>query len=451
MSSDAVIGEKVEPPDEATLRAMPVPTKAHSLEEVHTVYPALRQSLAASFDDCSLSTYFDLKYAQGWSTHPQARGTIFHRFAAEAMRTMRAEREETLPVSEALQILYETIRQRGVPPEDFVRVPLREIRDLRMAAVKFAADNAWDIGHVRSVEERLAATIYYPHPETGEPVQRVLTGQLDCLMADPKVRNGAIVLDWKETWAVPPEARSGKDPEEDDPEDGKRVSYHGYFQQRFYAYLVMVNFPLVQKVTLREFYVRKSTPRRAGVHRSRLHHIAQELSTLVELFDRTMAWGPPPYHGKGDAEGLLGYDLSTIGPWSPSPGKHCAYCTRPGQCPIEDEARREGAVTTHETARRYAAERRVAQRIVTDRTEALKPWVDLHGPVEEKAAKGRSVVGWVDNKTGNGRTFKSYVPDASDRSRTDADRHLEEAMRDAAAEQKAARRRRPPRRKKAKA
>jgi hypothetical protein len=81
-------------------------------------------------------------------------------------------------------------------------------------------------------------------------------------------------------------------------------SFGGYFQQRWYAYLIFTQpaFRSVERVTLREFYVRYSEPREITLSRDReFEDIREELATLVELFDRSVERNE----------------------WVPSPGQHC--------------------------------------------------------------------------------------------------------------------------------
>jgi hypothetical protein len=389
-----------------------VPEGPVDIDEVLRRFPSLRQSLLADFDDCELSAFFRMKYENGWSTHPQAGGTLFHRFAAECLRTMRAQDHESIPLAVAMPILEEVCYQRGVPPEDIVRVPTRDLPLLEMAARKFAKDNSFTVRNIIDVERRLSAVLTYEGPD-GRPVTRTLTGQIDALIARPP--DEAIVLDWKHTWALPPDR-----PEDaDDP----GVSYHGYFQQRFYAWLVMMVYPTVMAVTLREFYVRRTKARSARVTRADLPTIEQELRYLVANIDRALMSGEP--------KKLTLAALDAHGSWKPSPGKHCHWCTKASRCPLDDDYK-DGAVRTPGDASRLAGVRTQAKAIVAHCDRILKPYVDLHGPIEIKRAKGRLVLGYRTIKGGKLR-WEEYTPEGADRPPTkDAySPNLEEAMRSA--------------------
>jgi hypothetical protein len=80
-------------------------------------YPEIRQSILSAFDLCALEAKFDLDYRKGWSSHPQARGQIFHRFAARALTEMNHQNERTIEVDVALAILHEVLRQDDVDRE----------------------------------------------------------------------------------------------------------------------------------------------------------------------------------------------------------------------------------------------------------------------------------------------------------------------------------------------
>ena len=250
-------------------------------------FPTLRQSLLSTFDNCGLSASFDLAYRQGWNTSPQGRGSIFHRVAAECLREMWRMKEGSIPVDAALTILGEVLAQpdadRVCPrcgttkikpgvsakgertcenrhrfPTKIINIPLEQIKDLHWTVVKWAASYHFDVHLLVNVEQRLSAEIGYPNRLTGGVVHRTLTGQLDALLVDKTATHG-IVVDWKDTWSVPAEgAEDGND----------EVSVGGYFQQRFYAYLLFHNYPSIQRVTLREVYPRRGEVREVTVSRT---------------------------------------------------------------------------------------------------------------------------------------------------------------------------------------
>lgn len=413
---------------------MHVPDEPLSFEEVVERWGTIRQSLASSFDDCGLSTFLAMKYAQGWSTTPQARGTIFHRTAAEILRTMQRTNSTTIPRREALEILVETCAQRTwvnddgervpMPAEEIVRVPLRAMSELRMAVDKFAKDNAFSTHKIVAIEKKLSAPINYVN-EHGELVTRTITGTLDVLLFDPP--DGAIVIDWKDTWGLPPVPKETEAQGYDD-EELKGLSYHGYFQQIWYGYLVMAEYRNVHRVTLREFFPRRTKVRSATLHRHQLPDVEQKLALIVSALDRALAQGAPNLRPGPDGT----VDIDALGWWKPQPGKHCGFCSRPTSCPIEEEVRvaAGGAVTSAEQASRWAARLQVAERIRKAAIEGLKGYVEEGGaPVPVRWAKGRQVVGWFETK--RGRRFGLYTPDDSERGgHADIDARLKDAMRE---------------------
>lgn len=429
-----------------------VPKSAVPLEEAVRLFPTVRQSLLAKHDDCPLSTLFELKFARGWNTHPQARGTLFHRFAAAYLRELQAQEKKTLPLAVGYAILEETCHQQNVPPADIVRVPLRMMPELRMVVKKFVKDNQFSYWKIVDIEKRLSAKLSYPHPSGGF-VERELTGQLDALLYEERGGDGAIVIDWKDTWALPPEPKE-RDPEEYVGEDDelRGISYHGYFQQRFYGWLVMKNFRNVNRVTLREFYARKTKARKATLTRDRLPEVEEELSYLVEAFDRAIAAGEPPwpigFWPNPETGAPDDFDVERLGHWKPSPGRHCGFCAASRHCPLEEDVRIEagGAITSWERAKRAAAELQVVERVRQVLIGGLKGFVETQGaPVPVKHSKGRRVIGWYQTK--RGRRFGLFTPDESDRGgHPDLDAQLAEAMRQAT---KRARKERAPRRRRA--
>ena len=321
-------------------------------------FPKLRQSRLSTFDQCSLLTRFDEEYRAGWSGHPQGRGQIFHRFAAKALALMHEMGEGQIDEEVALSILRECLRQHDVPDEEVVNIPFEQVKDLRWVVVKWAHDNTFDIDFLADIEQRIDVDITYPHPDGGS-VARTITGALDALFIPEP--DWAVVIDWKDSWSLPPKTD---------------LSGSGYFQQRFYAYLILRRYQSIERVTLREHYVRYSESREATVFRSELPDIEEELSALVERFDRAWQFGKWPLED-GEDPYLF----------TPSPGAHCAFCPRPASCPIFPAARVSGAITDEETAERWAAEQIVAKSAVNQRDKALKAWAGARGPIPVKHAK----------------------------------------------------------------
>lgn len=404
---------------------VPVPDAPVDIDTVVERLPVVRQSLLSTFDDCPLSSYFEMRYGQGWTTHPAAAGTIFHRVAAEAIREMRRQDSTSIDRGVALAILEETLEQRDIEPEERVRVPLRDLPMLRMAVRKFAADNTFSIRHVVDVENRLSATLSYVD-DAGEIRERTLTGQLDVLIADPRDTEGAVVVDWKNSWGIPPDHSNANPNDEDSAKAG--LSYHGYFQQRFYAWLILKNYPSIKRVTLREFYVRKTKVRAATLTRAKLEQVEKELADTVREFDRCYASGKPRR-----------LEFPDVAPWNPSPGKHCTFCVARRYCPIRTEAREHIAIGSAEEASRAVAELQVVEAIRKSIREAMRPYVERYGPVGAKWSKGRLAFGLYTDAARKS-VLRFFTPEGADRAptRKAEDKSLEDALKRAAERQKTA-------------
>jgi len=413
-----------------TATLVPVPGEPMSLDKVIETYPVLRQSLLAEYDDCALYSYFGLRYEQGWGTHPSGRGTLFHRFAAECLREMQLISEEQLPESITLAVLEDVLKQADIPPAERVRVPLREIPVLRMASVKFAKDNAFTIANLIDVEKILLVPIEYVDDQ-GQIRERMLRGTPDAIVLDrDRPEDGIIVLDWKDTWALPPERNHEKDAQKN-PRWAKKdaavqnLSYHGYFQQRFYAYLLLKTYPKINYITLREFYARRSKARPATVTRDDLPVIEEEIQNLVREFDRSLCAGKPKK-----------LTITGTADWRPTPGKHCFWCTGYHHCPLDREVLKRYAIKTPEDARENVEALEVLEARRKIRREAGRTWAEENGPVESRSSKGGRAFGLKTTKSGPELTF--FTPEGSDMAprRKASDKDLEDAMKQAIAEKK---------------
>lgn len=396
-----------------TASLIPAPAEPLTLDEVVERWPKIRQSWLASFDDCPLSSWFGLRYQTGmWATIHQAIGIMFHRVAAACLEEMRQMDSETIPVGVALAILEEKLAQRDVPAEERVRIPIREIPTLRWLVAKFARDNSFTVRHLVDVEKQLEAKLSYTDAD-GVVRERILTGRPDALVADPNDPEGAIIPDFKSGWGLPAERKGDKD---------DAVSYEGLFQLHFYGWLVMMNFPSVERVKLREFYARRTKARKATFERKDLKKTEEMLAETVRDLDLCLASGKPRRLRFPD-----------VAPWNPSPGKHCSNCVAPHLCPIEPTVRSRYAITTKKEATKAVAILHVAEAIRDQLRQGLRPYFEGHGPVPVKWSRGRLVYGLKTQKGGR-PVMTSFVPEGADRApqRQQEDRALEDALREAA-------------------
>lgn len=396
-------------------RSAPLPRR--TLPEVLEAVPQHRQSLLAEANTCMLRTRWRLEAAEAvplserhdraWDRADAARGILAHRYSAEVLRTLWQTGETSMPVTEALEVLYEVCAQRDVPDRDVVYLPARERRLLRMYAVRFVQHGGsgdphagklrtWNMARLDAIEERLWARVEYPGPDGGT-IARTITGQPDATLIDGP--DGVVVLDWKTTPKAPAAPPARKLDERGDvygDDAPGNVSDEGYYQQRVYALLEWANRPHVERVTLREVYpldpdglqVRKAT-----LYRSRdLERIARELSVDVELLDRAIAGG------------------SRSKLWKPQPGRHCLRaCPRPGSCPIPREERREGAIEGPKMAETWAAQMLTAKAVYEHRRDGCKSYAQETGhSIPVANAKGAWELGFVE---GTGRFELAAVRD----------------------------------------
>lgn len=347
----------------------------------------LRQSRIAAFDNCTLSLLFD-ELAPKQNSPLAAIGTLFHRWVAWAIETMRANGEVEMPVDVGLDKLVEIVAQRDVPDSDVVHLPISEIPWLRICVVKWCRGGTFNASRVISIEQRLRATILVPDGN-GAFYERVITGQPDVIVADPP--DGVIVVDWKSGWAPPAklgyEDQQARDTGSDREE---KLTDQGYAQQVIYGLLCLSEYPAVNRVTLREAYIRHGEYREATIDRYNLERMRDIVGAVVAQMDAAYDAGPNSER------------------WIPTAGTHCAMCSGKRFCPLKDW---EGIPETLDEAQHLAREWIVAAEIRKDRTPFLKGWVDANGPIPIDHSKGRREVGWLENSTGNGRTFKLYEPE----------------------------------------
>jgi hypothetical protein len=391
------------------------------------LYPHVRQSTLSDFWQCHLMAYFKQEHENGWHSQPQARGSFFHAWAAKLLRTLEiagqdklrdepecdnprcqarpneyldeGDREygegEVCPVcsdgvllgraleDEAVALLHEVLRQADVPDEDRLPLPYGEhYHDLLWIVRKFAREQTFNMDRFVEAEHRYAAPIYYENPLTdaSRPVERIFSGQMDAVFLAPVRDDHLIVLDWKDTWAIPGPAS---------------ISTEGYFQQRAYAYLLMMEHEHINLVTLKEVYVRFSAGesgednhRTATISRDQLPAIAAEMGLICEAFDMAV--------DQGEERPIL---------WrNPSPGGHCNYCLLPQKCPVWDsyESLKEaGPLQSMDDAEDAAGLLTVAKRVAKLMELRVKGFVGKPGPRPA-----------VPVKVDTGQTGKDGDPDA---------------------------------------
>jgi hypothetical protein len=365
----------------------------------------IRQSAIAKFDACALSLLFELQQPRQLSQQASeltARGTLFHLWVKTAIEQMRAEGWDEYPVEMGLELLLQVLAQRDVPDNEVVRLPMKELRWLRVLVTRWCEGAAFNAQRVVAIEERLEMPVKVPDGRGGM-YERQVSGQPDVLVAG--AQGEAIVVDWKAGWAPPANEVEREDP--NDENEDQRLSDHGYAQQVTYGALVLHNYPAIERVVLREAYIMHGEYREAAIHRGQLERILDVLGAVLAQIDAAIEAGPDSAR------------------WVPTAGTHCAMCSKVRACPLKDW---KGIPETLEEAQLLVREWHVAGEVRKDRLPLAKGWVDVHGPIPIDHAKGRRAVGWVQNKTGNGRRFVMYEP--ADAPASPFDERLEAVLRD---------------------
>jgi hypothetical protein len=364
----------------------------------------LRQSSIARFDNCALSLLLEAQSPVQQPSNMAARGSIFHRWVAKALEQMKAEGWTSYPVEMGLELLLQVLAQRDVPDDEVVHLPMSELRWLRVLVTRWCEGGEFDAQRVLEIEQPLYMKVKVPDGQGGT-YERTVKGTPDVIVADPGTAPGLIIPDWKTGWASPSKQQGELDRQGEERTD--KLSDQGYAQQIIYGALGLVNYPAVERVTLREAYLMWGEYREATVHRWELERVMDILGAIIAQIDAAFAAGPDSAR------------------WVPTAGTHCGICPSPRRCPLKDW---EGIPANVAEAQLLAREWIVAGQVRKDRLPLVKGWVEAHGPIEIDHGKGRREVGWLANSTGNGRRFALYEPE--DAPASPFDERMEAVLRD---------------------
>jgi hypothetical protein len=338
---------------------------------------AYGQSLIAAFDTCPRRALYALLNQQR-SSPLAARGTLFHRWHRLAINEMVQQQESRMPVEQGMELLSEVMLQRDVPAEEIVPITMRELRWLRVLAVKWCETMELSVDRVVATELRLFMDLPLP---TGEVLR--VTGQLDTLIAGP-AEGQATSIDAKSGYARPSRSRSQGDEPDQSGENG--LTALGWVQSLVYAALVFANYPSINTFTFREWHVLWAESREVTIQRWEAERMQDVLAAQVSLLHEAVLAGP-------DSER-----------WVASPGGHCALCAGRRHCPIRKQV---GIPADEEEARQMAGEWVLAAEIRKERAVMLKGFVDAHGPIEVAFSHGRRFVGWDYSPDGS-RSFSVF-------------------------------------------
>lgn len=197
-------------------------------------------------------------------------------------------------------------------------------------AWKFCDTHTFNIDKIVDLEEEY----------TTEVDGLTLTGRPDVLEIDGRV---ATVRDYKTGWAIDPE-----------------TELRGSFQGRWYAKLVFDNYPQIHTVRLVWEYERWSQTREVAIEKSDLPDIDAMLAALAARIRRSRLTDD----------------------WPATPGKWCSLCPSPQRCPIPDQYRGEGLVTSPESAQAVGELLLTIDAIAAKAKKSLRAWCDEHGGFE---------------------------------------------------------------------
>jgi hypothetical protein len=333
----------------------------------------LRQSQIARFDNCALSLLLDVEEPGSHRGNLAAIGTLWHRWVARAIKLMQLQGMTSIPVDVGLTELLDVIAQRDVEDAAVVHLPMAELKWLRIMVTRWCYDSHFDSNRVLAIEGEWSGTIAVPDGNGGFYPRKVV-GHPDVVVGDPP--DGIIIVDWKTGWSPP--AKLGAEDEQLHGSEAvevkdEKLTDQGYAQQVIYGILGLQQYPAVNKVTLREAYLRHGEYREATIERVNLERLMDVLGAVIAQIDAAFEAGP-------DSER-----------WIPSAGVHCGICPQPRKCPLTDW---HGIPTTLEEAQLLANEWIVAEKVRKERAPLLKGWVDVNGPVPVRHGKGRREVGW---------------------------------------------------------
>lgn len=369
----------------------------------------LRQSSIARFDNCALSLKLDVLNPSTHSGNLAAMGTLWHRWVSRAIALMRAHGWTTFPTEMGFAELQAVVAQRDIPDEAVVHLPMAELKWLRICVTKWCNGGAFNASRVLMIEEELTATVAVPDGHGGF-YERVIVGHPDVVVADPGATPGVIVVDWKTGWTPPSKLdEEALDARVYGQDSSEKLTDQGYAQQVIYGWLILKNLPAIQRVTLREAYIRHGEYREATVDRYHLERLEDVIAAVVAQIDAAFEAGPDSAR------------------WIPSAGVHCGICPAPRHCPLTEY---QGIPTTIDEAQLLAREWIVAGQVRKERLPLLKGWVNANGPIPIDHSKGRREVGWPswDGEEAKPKgAFRMYEPADAPESPWDA--QLAELMR----------------------
>lgn len=307
------------------------------------------QTLLKRFDVCPRSAALYVAYKGGAPSHNLIRGTVFHKFAEEAINMLIASDEQHMPMDVARDLMQQVIAGTDEP------LPSAEQDLLRIMAHHFA-----DGFYIHDLEKVLCV-------ET--PVEWQVGGWTIRMRVDYAYQThpqGIAIRDWKTAMALPSEEEFAQSFQTTcyaagiffGTVDGERIG------DRFAEFDVGEVFP--RRVTSEGEMAIRSTV----LTRDRLYDFKLTVERMLERLE----------------------DGFENGNWPAVPGAHCTECAAPAMCPIASAFREFPADGDQrpQTIERFgslaeAEDAAMRLQFLSGETarlrKSLKAWVQEHGPV----------------------------------------------------------------------
>lgn len=330
---------------------------------------SVRQSLISSHSTCSRRALYYLQTKIRSPAPLAAEGTVFHYVVHLLLGWMREHGETSCPIDVGLEFLTNAWTQFGIPGERVMPISMQGRERLRMLITQWCRSTEITVQDIVGTELPLSAEITIIGKDG--PYQRLITGQIDVLLANP-----ARIIDHKSGPRKPAQPRDGG---EGNP-DGSALSPLAWAQATVYCWLVLKTYPSVQAVEFREWSVMWNMVRTRTVHRVEMERITDIIAAQVAELDAAIDEGPDSLR------------------WTESPGGHCASCPGKLRCPIRKEA---GIIYDDTSLIEAARDWIVCGEVRKDRAEFLKGVVESSGPI---TLPGGKLLGW-DTKPDGKRNF----------------------------------------------
>lgn len=303
------------------------------------------QTFLRHYEECPRSAYLYAKYRGGAASHPLERGTLFHTFAEQAIKTMIEHGENSMPPEQGKELM-----EHLVNTEPHV-VPYSEIDDLYGMAWNFCEATWIDPATVIAVEAMFEL----------EVAGRILRGRIDLATAEGRV---AEVIDYKTKFAPPPGRGALKT-----------------FQTALYStgirYGSLDGAPILDH--LEHFSLREEYPRTIWEEDGKPTLAYRDALVSADQLGAFRIY----------LEGLVGRVERSFATWDfkAVEGDHCSYCPCRAECPIPvylrgDSFRPEDEVIESDEQAAAAASRRffMKKQLASD-LKALKVWANEHGEI----------------------------------------------------------------------